>query len=327
MCSARSARSGSSSSALEVLLELRVGLRPGAARITRLVVVAVAQLARVVGDHRVAALGGELEPVEHAAELVADVADELVRALAGAARGSPSRRRGRGRRAPGRRTAGSRPPRARACGRGCRRRSATSARCEQRRRSAPGSRSALASSERRNACRYSCGLCSSSRSGSWRARLSARTSVKTSSSRCSPAISVGVAEPSRSVGERAADLVAGDVVAEQHPAQAVERGRARRVARRGSSAAKLDALGGLLGGLVLDRLELQQRRVRGDLHVGAGEHAAHAAGERRGQRRLHLHRLDDRDDVALGHLVALGDRDRDDHGRAAGSARSRRRRG
>ena len=45
--------------------------------------------------------------------------------------------------------------------------------------------------------------------------------------------------------------------------------------------------------------------VRGDLDVGAGEHAAHAAGERRGQRRLHLHRLDDRDDVAFGHLLAL----------------------
>ena len=43
--------------------------------------VAGAQLAGVVGDHRVAALGRELEPVEHAAEAVADVADELVGAL------------------------------------------------------------------------------------------------------------------------------------------------------------------------------------------------------------------------------------------------------
>ena len=56
--------------------------------------------------------------------------------------------------------------------------------------------------------------------------------------------------------------------------------------------------------------------MRGDLHVGAGQDAADAARERGGQRRLHLHRLDDRDDVALGHLVALADRDRDHDRRA-----------
>ena len=110
-------------------------------------------------------------------------------------------------------------------------------------------------------------------------------------------------------GQRAADLVAGDVVAEEHPAQPVQRGRAGGVIARGVGG-EVDALGGLLGGLVLDRLQLQQRRLRRDLHVGAGQHAAHAARERRHQRRLHLHRLDDRDDVALGHLVALADRDR-----------------
>ena len=80
ICSARSARSGSSSSALRWLLELLVG-RGLALQDQRLVEVAVAQLARLVGDHRVAALGGQLEPVEHAAELVADLADELVGAL------------------------------------------------------------------------------------------------------------------------------------------------------------------------------------------------------------------------------------------------------
>ena len=60
----------------QVAIELLVG--PGLAlQDQRLVEIAVAQLAGLVGDHRVAALGGELEPVEHAAELVADLADEL----------------------------------------------------------------------------------------------------------------------------------------------------------------------------------------------------------------------------------------------------------
>ena len=60
----------------EMALELLVGLDL-ALQDHGLVEVAVAQLAGLVGDHRVAALGGQLEPVEHAAELVADAADEL----------------------------------------------------------------------------------------------------------------------------------------------------------------------------------------------------------------------------------------------------------
>ena len=323
MCSARSARSGSSSSASRWRSSSLVGLGL-ALQDQRLVEVAVAQLARLVGDHRVAALGGQLEPVEHAAELVADGADELVGALQAPLEDRHHRGAGRGRRAPGRRTAGSTPPRARACGRGCRRRSG-------RARAAAASRSARAAARpwRRASAGTRAGTpagCAAARAPeSWRARLSARTSLKTSSRRCSPAIS---SAPRRRAGSRARG----------GPRRRRRRSRAASSCRRSSAAAhgasssarvggEAHALGGLLGGLVLDRLELQQRRVRGDLHVGAGQHAAHAAGERRGQRGLHLHRLDDRDDVALGHLVALADRDRDDHGRAVRCARSRRRRG
>ena len=80
ICSARSGRSGSSTSAVRCCSISRVALRMALGD-QRLVVVAVAQLAGEVGDHRVAALGGQLEPVQHAAELVAGAPDELAGAL------------------------------------------------------------------------------------------------------------------------------------------------------------------------------------------------------------------------------------------------------
>ena len=135
--------------------------------------------------------------------------------------------------------------------------------------------------------------------------------MKTSSRRCSPVEELRAGGRLAQRGQRAPDLVARDVVAEQRPAQPVQR-----VGRFAGLDREVDAVGGLLGRLVLDRLELQQRRVRGDLHVGGGQDAADAAREGRRQRRLHLHRLDDRDDVALGHLVALADRDRHHDGGA-----------
>ena len=105
-------------------------------------------------------------------------------------------------------------------------------------------------------------------------------------------------------------LVGRDVEAEREPAQALEAGRpAARVAVAGVEAHAL-ALGG--GGRVVERLDRHQRAARRHLHVRGREHLAHAAADRRGQRRLHLHALGHRDDVAGLHLVALRDADRDD---------------
>jgi hypothetical protein len=76
-----------------------------------------------------------------------------------------------------------------------------------------------------------------------------------------------------------------------------------------------DPLAGRHGGtatVAVELLELEQRSLGGDLDVGARQDAPHPAAERRGERRLHLHALDDGDDVAGLDLVALGDRDRHD---------------
>ena len=163
MCSSRSARSGSSISASRWRSSCVVGLGL-ALQDQRLVEVAVAQLAGVVGDHRVAALGGQLEPVEHAAELVADGADELV----GALQAPLEDRHHRGAGQVGA-LLGDEQAVARLLERGRAVEAVDAVVGERALRAAStkrsGSRSALASSERRNACRYSCGLCSSSRSG------------------------------------------------------------------------------------------------------------------------------------------------------------------
>ena len=50
------------------------------------------------------------------------------------------------------------------------------------------------------------------------------------------------------------------------------------------------------------------------MDIRAGEHCPHAAVEGRGQRCLHLHGLDDRDDAALVDLVTDGNGDRHHHG-------------
>ena len=62
------------------------------------------------------------------------------------------------------------------------------------------------------------------------------------------------------------------------------------------------------------RVELHERRAHVDLRVGSDEDRADPAGERCGDRHLHLHALDHRDRVAGGDRCAGRDRDRDHHG-------------
>ena len=63
-------------------------------------------------------------------------------------------------------------------------------------------------------------------------------------------------------------------------------------------------------------IELDQCRAGVDLLVRTGEKASHTAGERRGDRSLHLHALDDGDRNAGGHLVADTDGHGDDDARS-----------
>ena len=109
-----------------------------------------------------------------------------------------------------------------------------------------------------------------------------------------------------------------DVVAEHRPFEALEvlaaalrrdgRGRAKRRER--------DPLASRpVGSRHVERLELQQRRVGGDVDVRAREDLSDAAPERRDERRLHLHALDHGDHVAGLDLVTGRDRDRHDDGR------------
>ena len=117
----------------------------------------------------------------------------------------------------------------------------------------------------------------------------------------------------RGVVVRVADgpfhLARVDVVAEHEPLEARElvadggRGRGR---------GERDALAGGRRWPAVERLERHQRRLRRDVDVCADQHLAHAPMEGCGQRGLHLHRLDDRHDVALVDLVADRDRDRHD---------------
>ena len=211
----------------QVLLELGVGLGL-ALEDHRLVEVAVAQLAGLVGDHRVAALGGELETVEHAAELVADGADELVGVAQAPLEDRHHGGAGERRRGPGRRTGGSTPPRARACGRGCRRRSATSARCS-RRDEALGQPLGLGVERAQERVQV---LLRAVQQLALRIVAGAAERAHVGEDVEQPVLALdqlGAAAAVAQRRERAADLVTGDVVAEQHPAQAVERGGARRV--------------------------------------------------------------------------------------------------
>ena len=109
-----------------------------------------------------------------------------------------------------------------------------------------------------------------------------------------------------------------DVVAEHGPfeplevlAAALRRARQARTQRR-----ERDPLAGRpVGSRPVERLELQQRRVGGDVDVRARQDLSDPAPERRDERRLHLHALDHGDHVAGLDRVTRRDRDRDDDGR------------
>ncbi len=116
------------------------------------------------------------------------------------------------------------------------------------------------------------------------------------------------------VGDDQLHLGSVDVIAEHEPLQpsqvlaaALGRdgGRGRLQRREG------DALACRRGRPAVQRFEGHERRLRGHVDVRADEHLPDAATERRDQRRLHLHGLDDRDDVPGLDLVAGGDGDRD----------------
>ena len=163
---------------------------------------------------------------------------------------------------------------------------------------------------------------------------SARAGRRTCASRrCSPAISAG-----SPAGRRSAVQVGHDPL---RLARRRRRSRARatrarsRFSRQRCGAAgparrsdgeRRPARRPAAGGAAVERLEPHQRRLGGDVDVRARQHLADAAVERRGQRGLHLHALDDRDDVAGLDLVARrrpGSRRRRP---ARGCARGRRRR-
>ena len=109
-----------------------------------------------------------------------------------------------------------------------------------------------------------------------------------------------------------------DVVAERGPfeplevlAAALRRARQARTKRR-----ERDPLAGRpVGSRPVERLELHQRRVGGDVDVRARQDLSDPAPERGDERRLHLHALDHGDHVAGLDRVTRRDRDRDDDGR------------
>ncbi len=114
----------------------------------------------------------------------------------------------------------------------------------------------------------------------------------------------------RGVGlrDRALGLGGGHVVAEQQP----EGGIQRTVADRGGGREPDPARVVGAGRLVRERLDRDERRLGHHLHVGRRVERPDAPGERRDERALHLHALDDGDDVARLHLVADGDGEGDD---------------
>ena len=119
-------------------------------------------------------------------------------------------------------------------------------------------------------------------------------------------------------GQQRTGVALVDVVAEHEVAQRGERigghggGVGARDRRRGE-APQRRALGTADHGVVGVRLQPQQLRAALDLGVRGDQDLLHAPGDRGLERRLQLHALDDRDDVARRHLVAHRDRDRDDH--------------
>ena len=123
------------------------------------------------------------------------------------------------------------------------------------------------------------------------------------------------------IGDRPIDLGGPDVVAADEPLHAQEVLAAlvgdHRLGRT-SELGERQARPGRGCVLLFDRLERQQRRLRSDMDVLADEHLLDATVERRDERGLHLHRLDDRHDVTDVDDVTLGDRNRhDDRGRHA----------
>ena len=123
-----------------------------------------------------------------------------------------------------------------------------------------------------------------------------------------------------------------DVVAEHGPLEplAGSRGSAARAAGGAALAAPANEIrspAAAAGAAAVERLELQQRRLGGDVDVRGRPAPADAAAERCDERGLHLHALDDGDDVAGLDLVARRDRDRRRRRPARGCGPARRRRG
>ena len=120
------------------------------------------------------------------------------------------------------------------------------------------------------------------------------------------------------VGDRPLHLGGTDVVAEHqplHPAQVLCAGVERAVAGGGQGSER-QALARRLRRSRLDRLERHQRRPGADVDVLADQYLLHPAPERRGERRLHLHRLDHRDHIPGLDDVTGGHGNRDQQGRA-----------
>jgi hypothetical protein len=106
----------------------------------------------------------------------------------------------------------------------------------------------------------------------------------------------------------------GDVVAKHKPSEAFEQARISLAV--GLATLEVQALSLTRLALPLERLDHEQRSPGGHMHVGRNEHVAHAAGNRRGKRGLHLHALRHCDHIPGSHLVAGGHRDRHHHARA-----------
>jgi hypothetical protein len=120
------------------------------------------------------------------------------------------------------------------------------------------------------------------------------------------------------VGDDPPHLLVADVIAEHEPlepAEVLEAAPRRAQVRLALHGRERDAVARRSGRrLVAERLEPQERRLGGHLHVRTGQDLAHTTAERRRQRRLHLHALHDGHDVARLDLVARGHGDGDHDG-------------